>query len=262
MKDVSLISELFEELDLESGLFWLYIETEQEDIPLEFDMPMSRVHHLLLFVNLCEPGNDFKLVVKLRIYSVRQKLSMTGITGPILNCVYQQTLKNYMVRNWFHGYLKSSQIVEVAAIFHIIRTALDDKEYEKLCRVYGFPLEQIIPKKSLSLHSEQEWKLKIESYLNKNAYLKKQKVSVLKRKFLEYLLYSPCYASNIYRYRVHGEGSMVLKNEGILVVSVFGIYLYEESRFKKPKVYVEFEDIQNLEIKPNHVSIEFIEEKT
>jgi len=75
-------------------------------------------------------------------------------------------------------------------------------------------------------------------------------------------LYSPCYASTIYRYRIQGEGSLFLKNEGILVVSVFGIYLYEDSTFKKPKIYVEFEDIQNLEVKVNHVSIEFIEEKT
>jgi len=71
MKDISMITELFEELDLESGLFWPYIETEQDDIPLEFDMPMSRVQHLLLFVNLCEPKNELKLVVRLRIFSVR-----------------------------------------------------------------------------------------------------------------------------------------------------------------------------------------------
>ena len=238
-----MITELFEELDLDSGLFWPYIETEQEDIPLEFDMPMSRVHHLLLFINLCEATNQRRIVVRLRIFSVRQKLTMAQIQGPILNCLYLQTKTNYMLRNWFHGFMKSSQIVEVASIFHIIRSTLQDKEYERLCKVHGYPLEQIIPKKSLSLHSEQEWKLKIESYLNKNAYLKKQKVSVLKRKLLEFLLYSPCYASSIYRYRVHGEGSLVIRNEGILVLSVFGIYLYEDASFRKPKIYIEYEDV-------------------
>lgn len=53
----------------------------------------------------------------------------------------------------------------------------------------------------------------------------------------------------------------MIKNEGVIVINIFGVFLYEKNRFKKAKIHINLEGIQNLEILETHVLIEFIDEE-
>jgi hypothetical protein len=90
--------------------------------------------------------------------------------------------------------------------------------------------------------------------------LKKQTIPKLKKKFLNFLVECPVFTSNIYDYKISGEGTKFIKNEGIIVINIFGIFLYEKNKFKKAKIHINLEEVQNLEIHETSVSIEYIDD--
>lgn len=157
--------------------------------------------------------------------------------------------------------MRSEAIVEIACIFHILKLAEKAPEYAKLCKTEGIPIEKFIPSLSLSMLKEKEWRSKIESFLNKNAYLKKQNIPNLKKKFLNFLVESPCFTSSTYSYSIEGEATFLVKKNGVVVVNIFGIFFYSKNRFRKPKIHIKLEEVQNLEIKADHLMIEFIDDE-
>jgi hypothetical protein len=98
---------------------------------------------------------------------------MDSVPKIMMNCIFHEMKRSYLYKNRFHGFLKSTTVVEIACIFHILKVADKDSDYENLNRAQGLPIEQLIPRQSLNMLKEDEWRQKIESFLNKNAYLKK-----------------------------------------------------------------------------------------
>jgi hypothetical protein len=47
-------------------------------------------------------------------------------------------------------------VVEIACIFHILKLAEKDTNYEKKCRVEGIPIVGLIPSLSISMLKEEE----------------------------------------------------------------------------------------------------------
>ena len=71
IKDLRDVKDLFEEFELDPGCFWLYLERNDQDIPIEFDWPMKRVRHLQVYLNSSDTQENLRLVFKQRIYTIR-----------------------------------------------------------------------------------------------------------------------------------------------------------------------------------------------
>ena len=54
----------------------------------------------------------------------------------------------------------------------------------------------------------------------------------------------------------------MIKNEGVICINIFGVFLYEKNNYKRAKIHINLEEIQNLEIKETYVILEFIEFKS
>ena len=69
---------------------------------------------------------------------------MDSVPKIMMNCIFYEMKRSYLDKNRFHGFLKSTTVVEIACIFHILKVADKDSEYENLNRKKGLPILSLI----------------------------------------------------------------------------------------------------------------------
>ena len=80
-----------------------------------------------------------------------------------MDVIFHEIYRNYIVKNFFKGFIKLDKIVEISCILGII----DDLENNLLnihIKSGTFRLQKTIPESQLNLLSENEWMRRIEVF--------------------------------------------------------------------------------------------------
>lgn len=164
-----------------------------------------------------------------------------------------------MVKNCFQKYVKLDKIVEISYVLGLIEDLENNVKGVHL-RSGSIYLQKTIPEKSLFLLSESEWLRRREIFMEKNAHLKNHTLFSLKKKFLNYLIDSPCFCASIYKYGLAEEKDSEVKRDGTLSINIYGIYFFEGDNFELPTFHYRLEEIRYLEVLEDYVTLEFLVE--
>ena len=221
---------------------------------------MQRVIHLQFYINSIIGSEKTKLVFKHRIYNIRHRLELDNNKSTIIECLFREARRGYLRKRFYHGFLTTDTIVEIASILHIINHVKDNRGAGRSDIDNDFDLKKIIPEDCIDLLNQTEWKRKLNFYLTKNSIQKKQKTIALKRKIVQNVINSPCFCSSIFKYKIKSPGKSVVNQDGSIVVNIYGVFFYEFSDFSRTQLSLSLEEITSLEYNIDQVILKYVKD--
>ena len=123
MKEIQDTDYLFEGLELNPEVYWLYLECDDEEIPdivCSWYWNMKTVKHLLEWIRSFKKTEKVKLVLKQRIFSIRYLTSIERSPDYKVMCIFYEVRRSYLIKNNFYKFVKLDKIVEISCLLGLI----------------------------------------------------------------------------------------------------------------------------------------------
>lgn len=268
VKEIQDTDYLFEGLELNPDVYWLYLECDDEAIPdiiCSWYWSMKTVKHLLEWIRSFKRSEMVKLVLKQRIYSIRYLTSIERSPDYKVYCIFYEVRRSYLIKNNFYKFVKLDKIIEISCILGLIE-AMQNESSTLGTEIKNVRLQRTVPEGCLFQLSESEWIRRSDLFLQKNSYLKNQPVITLVKKFLSYLSNSPCYCASIHQYKLHKveesqkkkKEKSEVKEDGTLAINIYGIFFFEKGTFELATAHYKLHQIRHMEITQEYVYFEFL----